>query len=90
MIRHVADSAVFEAVRYGTLPGATEAEMEAVAQDVLAMYFVSSATVTADIDFNLRQANVSVVVPIDANTWVSSNFFAGRQVSTELTLPLQR
>ena len=46
MVRHVTETAVFSAARHGTLPGATEAEMEQVAEDILSMYLVTNGEVT--------------------------------------------
>ena len=83
MIRQVSETAVFEAARTGTLPGATDATAETKALDILDVYMVSGATVDATVSDT--ESTVSLEVPLDQNTWLSSQLYGGKAIQTEIT-----
>ena len=83
MIRQVSETAVFEAARMGTLPGATDADAENQALDILDVYLISGANVDATV--NSTESTVTLEVPLDQNTWISSQLYSGKAIQTELT-----
>jgi Flp pilus assembly protein TadG len=86
MIRQAATTASFEAARTGTLPSSTPADMQAVAENVLATYFISGATITPTIDTNNGRSDVTISVPIDANLWLGAFVFNGQTVQVDYSL----
>lgn len=89
MIRHTADNAVYEACRVGIIPGATTDEVRAEANRI--MNTIGAANVNLDvfpgsINGETEEVTVRIDVPLDQNSYVPSNFFAGRSIVRELTL----
>ena len=85
-IRQIASTAAFNGARVGTLPGATTAEMEQRANDILDIYFVSSATVTGTISGT--EATMHVSIPLGQNSWFIKRFFGNATVVRDFTLTL--
>lgn len=89
MIRHTTDNAVYEGCRIGIIPGATESEVRAQASAILSTIGVQSAAIDIQpsvIDRDTDQVTVRITVPIDINSYVPNQFFAGKQIRRELTL----
>ena len=83
MIRQVSETAVFEAARTGTLPGSTDTDAETKALEILDVYMISGATVDATV--NATESTVTLEVPLDQNTWISSQLYGGKAIHTGLT-----
>lgn len=86
MIRQAATTASFEAARRGTLPSATTAEMETVAQNVLSTYFVNGAVVTPAIDTANSRSEVTISVPLNQNLWIGAHVFDEQNVVVNYVL----
>jgi Flp pilus assembly protein TadG len=89
MIRHSIDNAVYEATRLAVIPGATAQQARAETERLLraigvrtAIIEVSPATITAD----TPRVTVRVSVPLDANSYIPQQFFAGKTLRRELSL----
>ena len=84
MIRQVSSTAAFAAARAGTLPGATESDMEQRVDDILAVYAISQATrvgtLTAD------EASVSIQIPMANNSWFIKKLFGASIIQRDFTL----
>lgn len=93
MIRQTVENSVYEGCRRGIVPGATAADVADAAQFVLNATSISGAQVTVDpttITEDTTNVSVSVVVPINENSWVAPLFFSGTQISSNLTLRRER
>lgn len=89
MIRHTVDNAVYEAARAGIVPGATRAEVETKARQILSTLGVSQSSVVVTprtITDNTADVTVDITVPIDKNTFGTAVFFAGKKVERSLTM----
>jgi len=89
MIRHTVDNAVYEAARAAIVPGATAADAQAEARRVLSAVGVVVPTITVTpsrIDRATPMVSVRISVPINANSYVPPQYFAGRSITRELTL----
>lgn len=89
MIRHTADNAVYEAARRGIIPGGTATEARDKAASVLSSLGVQNVSITVvptTIEKETREVTVRVRVPLDGNSFVPNQFFAGHTVERELTL----
>ncbi len=92
-LRQSAENAVYEGCRRGIVPGATAADVSAEAQLVLDSVFtqnpvivVTPAVITAD----TADITVDITIPLDDNAWVIPYFFAGRDITSSLTLARER
>ena len=93
MIRQTVENAVYEGCRRGIVPGATAADVADTAQAVLNTISTSGAQITVDpttITEDTTEVSVSVVVPVNANSWVAPFFFKNKQLSSELTMRRER
>lgn len=89
MIRHSVDNAVYEAARVAIVPGATALDAQNEARRVLSSVDVNlpSIVVTPSrIERTTPEVSVRVTVPLNANSFVPPQFFAGRSITRELTL----
>ena len=89
MIRHTVDNAVYEAARTAIIPGGTAGGAQTEARRLLAVVGVSRSSIDVIPSRILRstpKVTVRISVPIDANSYVPSQYFAGRSVTRELTL----
>ena len=84
MVRQVSASATFNAVREGTLPGATTTDMETRAAEILEVYFVKDAVTTATLTEN--EATLQVEIPMSSNSFVLGKFFSEMTVEKTFTL----
>ena len=86
MIRQVSSTAAFAAARVGTLPGATETDMEQRVDAILSVYAISQATrvgsLTAD------EANISISIPMADNSWFLKKLFGNATIQRDFTLKL--
>ncbi len=89
VIRQTAVNAAYEGARRGVVPGATETDVKAVAQSILSVVGTRSATVTVDptvLTPDTTEVTVTVTVPLQENSYVTSRFFAGKDALTSCTL----
>jgi len=89
MIRHTVDNAVYEAARVAIVPGATALDAQNEARRVLSSVDVNlpSIVVTPSrIERTTPEVSVRITVPLNANSFVPPQFFAGRSITRELTL----
>jgi Flp pilus assembly protein TadG len=89
MIRHTIDNAVYEAARTAIVPGGTAANAQAEARRMLSAMGIinSSIEVTPQtLTRSTPQVSVRINVPIDSNSYVPPQFFAGRSITRELTM----
>lgn len=91
MIRNTVLNAAYEGARRGIVPGATSAECEMAATDLLDIVDISGGTAVASpsaIGPNTESVTVTVTVPITStNAFVTPQFFFGKTISAEVTLP---
>jgi hypothetical protein len=89
MIRHTVDNAVYEAARMAIIPGGTAGVAQTEARRLLAVIGVSRSSIEITPTSILRSTpsvTVRISVPIDANSYVPSQYFSGRSITRELTL----
>jgi Flp pilus assembly protein TadG len=90
MIRNSIENAAYEGARTGIIPGATAAQCEAAAQEMLDTLGLTQTTVTvtpAVIQPSTEAVTVSVDVPITtANGYITPRFYLGATLSTSITL----
>ncbi len=89
MIRHTADNAIYEGARRAMIPGGTAAEAHDTTAAVLSTLGVNSVNITvtpATIDKTTREVTVRVRIPLDGNSFVPNQFFAGKSIERELTM----
>ena len=93
MIGQTVENAMYEGCRRGIVPGATAQDVENSAQQVLNAILASNAQITVSptvIDEDTPEVTVSIVVPINDNSWVAPLFFDGMNVSNSMTLRRER
>lgn len=89
MLSHTVDNAVYEAARRGIIPGATTAQLDAEARQILGTLGVRDATIDvapAAIDESTPAVTVTVSVPFDANSFAPTRFLRGSTVRRTLTM----
>lgn len=89
LIRHVVNNAAFEAARSSIIPGATETRIRNRAEAILATGYVNGAEISvipANFDDETEELTVRIEVPMSANQWVLSHFFAGKVFVRESTI----
>jgi Flp pilus assembly protein TadG len=91
MIRNTVINAAYEGARKGIVPGATAADCEAAATDLLNFVEINGGTVVASpspIQPSTDAVTVTVTVPItSANSFITPEFFFGKTIVTSVTLP---
>lgn len=91
MIRNTAINAAYEGARKGIVPGATAADCEAAATELLNFVEINGGTVVASpspIQPSTDAVTVTVTVPItSANAFITPEFFLGKTIVTSVTLP---
>ena len=93
MIRQTVENAMYEGCRRGIVPGATAQDVKDSAQVVLNAILAKDAQITVTpsvIVEDTPEVTVDIVVPIDANSWVTPLFFDGMTVSNSMTLRRER
>jgi Flp pilus assembly protein TadG len=93
IIRHAIDNAAYESARVGIVPGATVAEVEAVAQFHLNAVQLTAATVTVTpnpLTAASDTVTVQISVPVAPNSWVMPNFSSGMTLDASSTLSTER
>ena len=91
MIRHSVENALYEGGRRGIIPGATPAQVQATARNVLLTIGITGATIDvspAVIDNSTRDITVRIRLPLDRGLYAPANFFIGK--SLDRTLVMQR
>ena len=84
MIRQVSSTAAFAAARAGTLPGATESEMEERADAILAVYAISTSTRVGTLTDD--EASISIQIPMADNSWFLKQLFGNATIQRDFTL----
>jgi Flp pilus assembly protein TadG len=91
MIRNTAINAAYEGARKGTVPGATSAECELAANQLLNFVDINGGTAVASpstIQPDTESVTVTVTVPItSANSFITPQYFFGKTIVTSVTLP---
>jgi hypothetical protein len=93
IIRHAADNASYEAARVGVVPGATVADVEAIAQQHLDTLNVTTSTITVTPDPLTSAADevtVSVSIPVAENSWMVPKYSNGMTIQSSTTLGTER
>ncbi len=93
MVRHTIDTAAYEGARQGIAPGATAAEAQSAAVDLLQRVGVQGATVTISpnpIDETTTSVTVQVTVPMSVNTWTAPVFSQNKVLTSSVTLLTER
>ncbi|MCA9183735.1 MAG: pilus assembly protein [Planctomycetales bacterium] len=89
MIRNTLDNAAFEAARFATIPGATSAEITAIAQQTLDILSIQNATITvipATIAGDTERVTVEISVPLRNNLYASSQLLSGITITESCSL----
>ncbi len=89
MIRNTVDNAAFEAARFATIPGATEAEITAKAQevlDVLSLVDAQIVVIPAVITDESEQVTVQISVDLGKNLYAASQMLSGKMIVRSFTL----
>lgn len=84
MIRHSMENAAYEGARRGLALGATERQIRQAANTVLDAVAIRRADV--DVDNDDTHVTVSITANLDDQSWVAPLYFAGRNLSTTLTI----
>ena len=84
MIRQVSSTATFSAARIGTLPGATEAEVEQRVTDILDIYSIDASTVDATISDG--ESNIDIDIKMSDNSLFLKQFFGNMVIQRSFTL----
>ncbi|PAY20881.1 transporter [Rhodopirellula sp. SM50] len=93
MLQHTADTAAYEAARAAMVPGATAAEAEQVAQQLVddaGFSLVDIQVTPTDITDETALITVSVSIPVNNNSWIAPSQFANFVVNSEVTLMCER
>jgi len=93
MIRQTVENAMYEGCRRGIVPGATAQDVKDSAQVVLNAIAATNTQITVSptvITEDTPDITVSIVVPVDDNSWVAPLFFNGMEVSNSMTLRRER
>jgi Flp pilus assembly protein TadG len=89
MIRHSVDNAAYEAARRAIVPGATAADAEAAARDILSVIWARGVDVDVDpevIQDTTTEVIVTVTVPAAGNGFIAPHFFRGKAFVGECRL----
>ncbi len=89
MLNHTVDNAVYEASRRGIVPGATAAQVETTARNILNTLGISSASVTvtpSNIVKSTPDVTVAIEVPFNQNSFAPTRFFTGATIRRALTM----
>lgn len=93
IIRHAADNAAYEGARTGIVPGATVADVEAAAQQMLDVVSVGTSTIVVTPNPLTNAADdvtVTVNVPVADNSWMVPKFSNGLTIQSSATLGTER
>jgi len=89
VVRNNIQSSAMTGARTGILPGATAAECELAAQQMLDAALIKDATITvepATIEPSTQNISVTISVPLSSNTLPMSRFVLGTTLSQTITL----
>ena len=89
MLVNSMENACYEAARRGIIPGATVANVEAEANQILQAVGAVNSTVTvtpAVITNQTPEITVAISIPLNDNAWVTPNFTKNAVVSRSCTL----
>ena len=88
MIRQVTSTATFNGARLGTISGATDVDVEAKVNSILAVYFIEGATTTTN--FGADHVTVEVQVPVGPNAFFLNKFFGSATVKRQFCVALEK
>lgn len=89
MIRHTVDNAVYEAARTAIIPGGTTTAAQDEARRILTVVGIINPSIEvtpSPLTRSTPQVTVRIAVPINSNSYVPPQFFAGRSITRELTM----
>jgi Flp pilus assembly protein TadG len=93
MVRNASENAVYEGARRGVVPGASAAQVQAATNRLLQRVGVTNAVVTVEpstITNETEQVTVTAEIPLDENTLIAQQFFAGEVLKRSCTLTRER
>lgn len=94
MIRNLAQNAAYEACRYAMVEGATVAEAESRAEEVLQLLATRGAVITindgVDFDRTTSHVKVHISVSMEDNAFVIPWIYEGRFINTEMELRTEK
>ena len=93
IIKHLADNASYEAARAVMVPGATVAEAQAIANNVMKIGGIKGATVTVSpnpILETTQSITVNVSIPTSNNLWSAATFSKNLSISANTLLVTER
>ncbi|MFV0444771.1 MAG: TadE/TadG family type IV pilus assembly protein [Planctomycetaceae bacterium] len=89
MLLNSMENAAYEGARRGIVPGATVANVEDAAEQILQAVGAVNATVSvtpAVITNQTPDLTVTIHIPLSANAWIAPHFTGGRVLSRACTL----
>lgn len=93
MVLHTIENAAYEGTRRAILPGATAAQAEATAQEVLDAIGIANPTITvtpSPITGTEVEITVTIGVPLNDNAWISPTFFKDATLTRSCTFSTER
>ena len=93
LLHHTADTAAYEGARAAMVPGATADEAIEVVEKLLTEAGCSWTSITVDPEVITEKTpliTVSVEMPLNKNSWISSHGFVDMTVRSEVTLFCER
>ena len=93
IIRHIADTAAYEAARHVIVPGATSAEAVAEAKSLLDIVSTRGATVTvnpATLGPETEEVSVTIDIPMSQNGWFIPRFSTSKIIRAQSRLKTER
>jgi len=89
MIRHSVDNAVYESTRLAIIPGGTAADVRNETQRLFSIIGITDFLVEVDpavLTAETPDVTVRITVPLDTNSYLPQQFFAGQTIRRELTM----
>lgn len=93
MLQHTADTAAYEAARAAMVPGATAAEAQQVAQQMINSNGLKQTSVLVSPEILTETTpliTVKVNIPVNENSWIAPSQLGNFVVSSEVTLLCER
>jgi Flp pilus assembly protein TadG len=93
VLRHTADNAAYEAARAAIIPGATAADAQAKADNLLKIVGARSSTITVTpnpVTVDTEKVTVSIEVPMNKNGLIVPRFTGKTKILASSTLRTER
>jgi Flp pilus assembly protein TadG len=90
MIRNAIENAAYEGARRGVLPGASTANCESMAQEILDIAGINESTITVTplvIQTSTVEVTVSVELPLAPNGYITPSYYLGKTLQVIITFP---